>query len=111
MYTVRKKMEISASHSLQLSYDSDCTHLHGHNWRVAVYCRAAELNKDGMVVDFSLIKKNIQEKLDHQNLNDVLPFNTTAENIAKWICEQIPNCYKVRVRESENNTAWYEKDQ
>lgn len=39
-----------------------------------------------------------------------LHFNPTAENIAHWICEQIPFCFKVEVRESEGNTVIYEKD-
>lgn len=111
MYTVRKTMEISAAHKLNLSYPSKCENLHGHNWIITTHCRAKELNTDGMVVDFSHIKKNIQEQLDHKCLNDVLPFNTTAENMAKWICEQIPHCYKVEVQESENNIACYEKDE
>ena len=63
-----------------------------------------------MVVDFSHIKEVVKGKLDHQNLNDVLSFNPTAENIAHWICEQIPTCYKVEVQESESNVAVYEKD-
>ena len=109
MYTVIKRMEISASHSLRLSYPSKCENLHGHNWIITVYCRSAELNADGMVIDFSLIKETVKSRLDHQNLNEVLPFNTTAENIARWICEQIPCCFKVEVRESEFNTAIYEK--
>ena len=40
----------------------------------------------------------------------LLPFNPTAENIAKWICDQIPECYKVSVQESEGNTATYTTD-
>ena len=64
-----------------------------------------------MVCDFSKIKNDIHGKLDHQNLNDVLPFNPTAENIAKWICDQIPECYKVTIQESEGNTATYIKDE
>ena len=110
MYTVIKRLEVSAAHSLNLSYSSKCENLHGHNWVITVYCRSAELNADGMVVDFSHIKKAVKEKLDHQNLNEVLPFNTTAENIARWVCEQVPHCFKVEVQESESNTAIYEKD-
>ena len=110
MYTVRKRLEISASHRLNLSYPSKCENLHGHNWIVIVWCRSKQLNPDGMVVDFAHIKQMIQEKLDHKNLNEVLSFNPTAENIAKWICNQIPQCFKVMVQESENNIAWYEKD-
>ncbi len=109
-YTIIKRLEIAAAHSLSLSYPSKCENLHGHNWIITVYCRSKELNADGMVVDFSYIKKTIKDRLDHQYLNDVLPFNPTAENIARWVCEQIEHCYKVEVRESESNTAVYEKD-
>ena len=110
MYTVIKRMEISASHSLNLSYPSKCENLHSHNWIITVFCRSAQLNDDGMVVDFTGIKDQIKGKLDHKNLNEVLPFNPTAENIARWICEQIPHCVKVEVCESEGNMAVYEKD-
>lgn len=109
MYTVKKRIEISASHSLKLSYESKCENLHGHNWIIIVWCRSKTLNKDGMVIDFSRIKEKIQMRLDHKNLNEVLPFNTTAENIAKWICDEIPEAFKVLVQESENNIAWYEE--
>ena len=107
MYYIKKTLEISASHSLALSYESKCTNLHGHNWIITVYCKAKELNADGMVVDFTIIKKQIQDVLDHANLNEVLPFNPTAENIARWITEQIPCCYKAMVQESEGNIAMY----
>lgn len=110
MYTVIKRLEVSAAHSLNLSYRSKCETLHGHNWVITVYCRAAQLNADGMVADFSHIKQVVKEQLDHKNLNEVLPFNTTAENLARWICEQIPSCFKVEVQESESNTAIYEED-
>jgi len=110
MYYIEKTFEISASHRLELSYESKCTHAHGHNWRITVYCRSEELNAEGMVVDFSHVKRLVKDRLDHQMLNEVLPFNPTAENIARWITEQIPQCYKTRVQESEGNVAVYEKD-
>ena len=110
MYTVIKRLEISAAHRLELSYESKCTHLHGHNWIVIVHCKSMELNDDGMVTDFTMIKKNIMSRIDHKNLNEVLPFSPTAENIAKWICDETENCYKVEIWESENNKAIYEKD-
>ena len=110
MYTVIKRMEVSAYHALRLSYRSKCENLHGHNWIITVYCRSEVLNADGMVVDFSHIKQQIHDRLDHKHLNDVLPFNPTAENIAHWVCEQVEHCFKVEVRESEGNVAVYEKD-
>ncbi len=111
MYYASKKMEIAGSHQLKLSYESECENLHGHNWTIIVYVKARELNKDGMICDFKHIKEKIYGKLDHRNLNDVLPFNPTAENIAKWVTEQIPECYKALVRESENNVAVYVSDE
>ena len=105
MFTVIKRMEISAAHKLILPYRSKCASLHGHNWIITVYCRSERLNADGMVVDFTQIKQAVKEKLDHRNLNEVLPFNPTAENIARWVCKQIPQCYKVEVQESEANTV------
>lgn len=111
MYYVKKRLEIAGSHRLSLSYESKCRNLHGHNWIITVYCKSKELNADGMVCDFTHIKKVIQDKLDHANLNDVLPFNPTAENISKWVVDQIPQCYKAEVQESEGNTAIYELEE
>ena len=64
-----------------------------------------------MVCDFKHIKEAIHGKLDHQNLNEVLPFNPTAENIAKWIVDEIPECYKAEVQESDGNVATYIDDE
>ncbi|MBQ9642201.1 MAG: 6-carboxytetrahydropterin synthase [Bacteroidaceae bacterium] len=110
MYYVSKRMEISACHHLELSYESKCCNLHGHNWIVTLYCKAEELNPDGMVCDFTHIKQAIHGYLDHGNLNELLPFNPTAENIARWMTEQIPQCYKACVQESEDNVAVYTND-
>lgn len=108
MYYIQKSFEISASHRLELDYESKCTSLHGHNWIITVFCKSETLNHNGMVIDFSHIKQNITNKLDHKNMNEVVDFNPTAENLAFWICSQIPNCYKVSVQESEGNVAIYE---
>ncbi len=110
MYYVTKQIEISASHSLALDYPSKCTSMHGHNWIITVHCRAEQLNANGMVTDFTHIKTLISERLDHACLNDVFDFNPTAENIARWICDNVPYCWRVDVRESEGNTASYQID-
>lgn len=111
MYKIQKRLEISGSHRLNLDYDSKCSNIHGHNWIINIFMQAKELDNNGMILDFTVIKKKIIDKLDHKHLNDVFDFNPTAENIAKWICDEIgEKCYKVTVQESEGNTAAYERD-
>lgn len=110
MYYVSKRMEIAGAHRLTLNYPSKCQQLHGHNWIVTVHCKSKTLNVNGMVEDFTLIKQAIHDQLDHQFINDVVPFNPTAENIARWVVEQIPTCYKCEVQESEGNIATYVED-
>lgn len=117
MYYVSKRMEIAGAHHLYLPYESKCSNLHGHNWIVTVYCRSKELTGYGMVIDFTRIKKEIHDKLDHHNLNEVFPsMNPTAENIARWICDRVNDimtvgeCWKVSVQESEGNIAEYVRE-
>lgn len=107
MYTVTKRIEVSGAHCLQLPYESKCTHLHGHNWIIDVTCQREKLDKNGMVVDFTHIKDVVMQ-LDHAFINDIVKVNPTAENIAKWIHDQIPFCTRVSVQESEGNVATYE---
>lgn len=112
MYEVIKKLEISAAHRLNLSYDSPCSNLHGHNWAVTVYLRSKTLNQDGMIMDFKHIKNKIEKRLDHKIINEEVDFNPTAENLAKFICDELaPFCYRADVTESENNTAIYYKEE
>lgn len=110
MYYISKKLEIAGAHNLKLDYESKCENLHGHNWIVIIYCKNETLNQNGMIIDFKHIKNKISDKLDHQYLNDIVDFNPTAENMAKWICDEIGDiCYKVSVQESEGNIAIYER--
>ena len=109
MYYISKRMEIAGAHNLKLNYESKCSNIHGHNWIITVYCKGETLNENGMLEDFTIIKKKIHDKLDHKYLNEIIDFNPTAENIAKWITTQIPSCYKASVQESEGNIAIYEE--
>ena len=108
MYYVSKRFEVSAAHYVTTDHHTKCEALHGHNWIIIVHCKSETLDEDGMVTDFTLIKRNIMLKIDHKNLNEVLDFSPPAENLAKWICDETPNCFKVEIWESENIKAVYE---
>ncbi len=109
MYYISKRIEIAFAHQLRLNYESKCQRLHGHNGIATIYCCSEELNENGMVVDFTHVKRCINDRLDHHCLNELFDFNPTAENIARWIADEVPNCYKVTFQESEGNVACYVK--
>lgn len=111
MFKIKKRLEIAGAHRLSLDYESKCSNIHGHNWIVEIYMQSKGLDHNGMVMDFTHIKKEIHDMLDHKYINDVVKVNPTAENIAKWICDRLGSkCYKVTVQESEGNVAEYERD-
>ena len=132
MYKIKKTFEIAVSHRLNLPYDSPCKRDHGHNISITVYCASRELNPEGMVIDFTEIKKVVHGQLDHRCLNNIeglgyeirepqfdpskqyekkrIELNPTAERLAKWIFMQIDNCYRVDVQESVGNVAVYEDE-
>ena len=112
MFYLVKKIEISAAHRLSLNYESKCSNTHGHNWDITVHLKSQTLDENGMIMDFSKIKKLIKEPLDHKVLNDIFDFNPTAENIAKWVCDTLgEKCYRVDIIESRDNTASYSRDE
>lgn len=90
---VTKEFTFDSAHELT-NYEGKCANLHGHTYKLHVTVRRQSFSQDlvdesGMVIDFSKLKEIVQEfvinKLDHRNLNEVLPFQTTAENLSHWI--------------------------
>ena len=116
MYKIRKEFHFSASHQLNcLPETNPCSRVHGHNYVVTVELCVKELNDVGFVVDYRAlddIKKYIDDVLDHQHLNDILPFNPTAENMAKNMYEYFnflhPEVCAVEVCETPKTSARYE---
>jgi 6-pyruvoyltetrahydropterin/6-carboxytetrahydropterin synthase len=113
------KDSFAAAHFLR-DYKGKCERLHGHNYHVEAYFNAPKLGKDGLAVDFTILKKHLKKVtdiLDHRELNSDIPFfkknNTSAENIAKFIFDFLKknvkkiNVVKVCIYESENSMASY----
>ncbi len=94
MYEVEITEWFSAAHRLR-DYKGKCERLHGHNYKVHVAARADSPGKGGMVIDFGDLKsvtKQVLERLDHNFLNDIKPFDQiepSAENIAAFIFEEV----------------------
>ena len=105
MFRVTQEIHFCYGHRL-LNYAGKCRHLHGHNGRAIIVLEGESLDEQGMVVDFSEIKRSIrtwiEDELDHRMIlskNDpalsslqelgeplfIIPCNPTAENIAKLI--------------------------
>jgi 6-pyruvoyltetrahydropterin/6-carboxytetrahydropterin synthase len=122
MYEVTIKKTFSAAHILK-EIGGRCEELHGHNFLVEVSVSAPELNKEGLLIDFRVLKKwthDILETLDHKYLNEVDYFkdiNPSSEQVARLIYDRIaekaiPRGYgvsRVTVWESENARVSYRR--
>lgn len=92
-------------------HENKCAHLHGHNYRVHFKVAAPQLDTVGRIMDFSVIKEKLcmwlEDNWDHKFLlweydplhedlkrlvpGDIItvPFNPTAENMARYLVEDI----------------------
>ena len=115
MFKITKKFYFEAGHMLTgLTEGHPCMRVHGHSYTVKVILKSEGLNKDGFVQDYGELKpirEWIDSTLDHQNLNDIIPGQTSAENIAKHIFHkfkpQFPFLNAVGVQETKKTWAYY----
>jgi 6-pyruvoyltetrahydropterin/6-carboxytetrahydropterin synthase len=100
MISVRLRSHFDAAHHLVLPYESPCNRRHGHRYVVDITASADEL-EHGMVVDFHLLRRVVQE-FDHCDLNERPEFSvtglpTTAENIAIVLAKKLEHAVGPRV--------------
>ena len=138
MYSLKTETAFDSAHFLT-DYYGKCENLHGHRWRVVVYIKQSELQQQGtmkdMVLDFGEFKREVRalaESLDHTFLVEegslcketidalegegfsltMLPFRTTAENLARYFAEKLIErglpVSKVEMYETPTNCAIYE---
>ncbi len=87
---ITKIFTFDAAHFLTC-YHGKCEKLHGHTYKLEITIEGV-VQENGLVLDFvifkNIVKKNILEKLDHNNLNDILK-NPSSENLVRWIWQQL----------------------
>ena len=94
MYELTVEAAFEAAHRIE-NYPGKCAQLHGHNWTVEATVQGNELNELGILIDFKILKaelNKILDELDHKYLNELAAFaekNPTAENLAKEIFEKL----------------------
>jgi 6-pyruvoyltetrahydropterin/6-carboxytetrahydropterin synthase len=121
MYEVTIRRSFSAAHTLK-EIGGKCEELHGHNFVVEVSVTVSDLNREGLAIDFRVLKRwteEILETVDHKYLNDIPYFKgfaPSSENIARFIYDKVvekAHLQKIRVSrvtvwESEDARASYE---
>ncbi len=118
---VVKQIEWDMGHRV-MNHNSKCNNIHGHRYKVEIALEGNLItnkgnSSQGMVIDFGDIKKiameHVHDVLDHSFMiwekdqllvkffNDnpefkkiVVPFTSTAENIAKWIFDQLDDKFR-----------------
>ena len=86
-FEVTTQRTFSASHQLRL-YDGSIEPLHGHNWVVRVTVVGEKLDSIGVVIDFHVLERLVDElvlPMHNRHLNELAPFardNPSAENVA-----------------------------
>ena len=116
MHTISKEFYFSASHQLLgLINDHPCGRIHGHNYTLKVFLKG-ELNKEGFVQDYNDLKPIsdwVDQVLDHRHLNEVFPFQTSVENMSKYIFDlfkpQFPLLFAVEMSETPKTNCRYEE--
>lgn len=109
--TIMKRIRFCAGHRL-FRHEGKCAFFHGHNYVADIYVTGEKVDSVGRLVDFSILKKAfagwIDEHWDHGfMLNEIdengiaaakmvepckiflMPYNPTAENIARYLLEEV----------------------
>ncbi len=112
-WTLRVKDRFSAAHFLR-EYRGKCERVHGHTFEVEVAIEVRELGPTGLGIDFTEIKEKLASVLpDHALLNEVYPFNPSAENLARRFYDELKKTYPVKsvtVWESADASATYSEN-
>ena len=111
MYEIAVTSHFSGAHRLRYLHGK-CEELHGHNWKVEVSVVSNRLGKEGVVIDFGILKQKVEKalkSLDHTYLNDLPSFSKrepSSENIAKYVFDRLKAELKGQPVILRQVTAW-----
>ena len=111
MYEITVTSHFSGAHRLR-HLRSRCENLHGHNWKIEVSVISNRLNREGIVIDFGILKEKVEEvlkSLDHTYLNDLPYFakrEPSSENIAKYLFDRLKPGVSRHSARIKRVTAW-----
>jgi 6-pyruvoyl tetrahydropterin synthase/QueD family protein len=58
MFRIRKSIDVDFAHHVR-GHLGPCINLHGHTWKLEVVIGAAELDAQGFVIDFGVLKRQV----------------------------------------------------
>ena len=112
-----KTFHFEAAHDLPTFPDGHkCRRLHGHSFRFDVIVEGDVEPAKGYLIDYGEIKiavEPIVKRLDHFYLNQIEGLqNPTAENLARWLWDQIrphlPQLARIIVHETCTSSCEYD---
>lgn len=109
--TIMRRIKFCAGHRL-LGHGGKCEHFHGHNYVADFFVQGEQQDEVGRILDFSVLKRRVKGWIDehwdhsfliHQDDHNarqalemvqpcrffVMPYNPTAENMAKYLLEEM----------------------
>lgn len=132
MYFVTKSFHIPIAHRLS-KHCGNCKNLHGHNFKLEVTVKTKDLNSNDMVIDFSDLKKIVNEIIDSwdhglflnvcdsnefigESKKHILDCDPTSETLSKILFDEIelklPSnvfLHKITLWEAEDSKSTYKK--
>ena len=117
MLKIYKDFTFDAAHFLtNVGSDHKCRRLHGHTYRLRVWC-SGPIDEHGWIVDYGEIAialRPVLDALDHRLLNEVPGLeNPTTENLAPWLYERLkpslPLLTAIEIAESATTGCVFER--
>ena len=113
VFQLWKDFTFEAAHQLtKVPAGHQCGCLHGHSYKVRVHCAGKLDPEREWVVDYADIAaaaRPVIQQLDHSCLNDHFDFETTAENLAWWLCgaigQNLPELSAIEVFETPTTSV------